>query len=34
VVINAEAVVGEPGLREFAIMIDDEIRRARNLGIA
>jgi len=31
--INAEAIVGEPGLREFAIMINNEIEDARNLGI-
>lgn len=34
VVINAEAVVGDPGLREFALMIDDEIKSAQSLGIA
>lgn len=31
--ITAEAIVGEPGLREFALMIENEISRARNLGI-
>lgn len=33
VTINAEAIVGEPGLQEFAIMINNEIQRASSLGI-
>lgn len=33
VYIEAEAIVGEPGLREFAVMINNEIEDARNLGI-
>jgi phage-related protein len=34
VTIQAEAIVGEPGLQEFALMIQDEIERAQSLGIA
>lgn len=33
VYIETEAIVGEPGLREFAVMINNEIEDARNLGI-
>ena len=31
--INAEAIVGEPGLREFALMIQNEIERAQGMGL-
>ena len=34
VTIQAEAIVGEPGLREFALMINDEITSAKTLGVA
>lgn len=33
VTINAEAIVGDPGLQEFALMINREIQRATSLGI-
>ena len=33
VTINAEAIVGDPGLQEFALMINREIQRATSLRI-
>lgn len=33
VTIQAEAIVGEPGLREFALMIENEIQKASSLGL-